>query len=54
MNGALRYLKEFTEWLSQEAGYKSRVKYSDVQLWGEQGQGLRHFHVSFRVINWRF
>jgi hypothetical protein len=48
MNGALRYLKEFTEWLSQKAGYKLRIKYSDVQLWGEQEQGLRYFHVELQ------
>lgn len=31
MNGAVRHLKAFIEWLSQEAGYKSRIKYSDAQ-----------------------
>jgi integrase/recombinase XerD len=31
MNGAVRHLKAFIEWLSQETGYKSRVKYSDAQ-----------------------
>ncbi len=31
MNGAARHLKTFIEWLSQETGYKSRIKYSDDQ-----------------------
>jgi integrase len=31
MNGAARHLKTFIEWLSQEAGYKSRIKYSNAQ-----------------------
>jgi integrase/recombinase XerD len=31
MNGAVRHLKTFIEWLSQEAGYKSHIKYSDAQ-----------------------
>lgn len=31
MNGAARHLKAFIEWLSQETGYKSRIKYSDAQ-----------------------
>lgn len=31
MNGAARHLKTFIEWLSQETGYKSRIKYSDAQ-----------------------
>ena len=31
MNGAVRHLKAFIEWLSQEVGYKSRIKYSDAQ-----------------------
>jgi integrase/recombinase XerD len=31
MNGAVRHLKAFIEWLSQETGYKSRIKYSDAQ-----------------------
>ncbi|HIL35702.1 MAG TPA: site-specific integrase [Nitrospiria bacterium] len=31
MNGALRHLKGFIEWLSQETGYKVRIKYSDAE-----------------------
>ncbi len=31
LNGAVRHLKAFIEWLSQEVGYKSRIKYSDAQ-----------------------
>jgi site-specific recombinase XerD len=31
MNGTVRHLKSFVEWLSQETGYKSRIKYSDAQ-----------------------
>lgn len=31
MNGTVRHLKTFIEWLSQETGYRSRIKYSDAQ-----------------------
>ncbi len=31
MNSTVRHLKAFIEWLSQETGYKSRIKYSDAQ-----------------------
>ncbi|OOY84058.1 recombinase XerC, partial [Solemya velum gill symbiont] len=31
MNGTVRHLKAFIEWLSQETGYKSRIKYSDAE-----------------------
>lgn len=31
MNGTVRHLKTFIEWLSQEVGYKSRIKYSDAE-----------------------
>jgi len=31
MNSAVRHLKSFVEWLSQEVGYKSRIKYSDAE-----------------------
>jgi len=31
LNGTVRHLKTFIEWLSQETGYKSRIKYSDAQ-----------------------
>ena len=31
MNGVVRHLKAFVEWLSQETGYKSRIKYSDAE-----------------------
>ena len=31
LNGAARHLKAFIQWLSQETGYKSRIKYSDAE-----------------------
>ncbi len=31
MNSTVRHLKAFIEWLSQEIGYKSRIKYSDAE-----------------------
>ena len=31
LNSTVRYLKTFIEWLSQEVGYKSRIKYSDAE-----------------------
>ncbi len=31
LNSTVRHLKAFVEWLSQETGYKSRVKYSDAE-----------------------
>lgn len=31
INGTLRHMKSFIEWLSQETGYKSRIKYSDAE-----------------------
>jgi integrase len=31
MNSTARQLKAFIEWLSQEVGYKSRIKYSDAE-----------------------
>ena len=31
MNSTVRHLKAFIEWLSQEVGYKSRIKYSDAE-----------------------
>ena len=31
LHGTARYLKAFIQWLSQEAGYKSRVNYSDAE-----------------------
>jgi len=31
LNGTLRHLKAFIQWLSQEIGYKSRLKYSDAE-----------------------
>ena len=31
MNSTVRHLKAFVEWLSQETGYKSRIKYSDAE-----------------------
>lgn len=31
INGTARHLKAFIQWLSQETGYKSRIKYSDAE-----------------------
>ena len=31
LNGTARHLKAFMQWLSQETGYKSRIKYSDCE-----------------------
>jgi len=31
LNGTARHLKAFIQWLSQETGYKSRIKYSDAE-----------------------
>jgi len=31
MNGTVRHLKAFIEWLSQQTGYKSRITHSDAQ-----------------------
>jgi integrase/recombinase XerD len=31
LNGTARHLKAFIQWLSQEVGYKSRIKYSDAE-----------------------
>jgi integrase/recombinase XerD len=31
LHGATRHLKAFFKWLSQEVGYKSRIKYSDAE-----------------------
>jgi integrase/recombinase XerD len=31
LNGTARHLKAFVQWLSQETGYKSRIKYSDAE-----------------------
>lgn len=31
LNGTMRHVKGFIEWLSQETGYKSRIKYRDAQ-----------------------
>jgi len=31
MNGTVRHLKAFIEWLSQQVGYKSRISFSDAQ-----------------------
>jgi integrase/recombinase XerD len=31
LNGAARHMKAFIQWLSQETGYKSRIKYSDAE-----------------------
>ncbi|VAW61647.1 COG4973: Site-specific recombinase XerC [hydrothermal vent metagenome] len=31
LNSAMRHLKAFVQWLSQEAGYKSRISYSDAE-----------------------
>ncbi|MFK5915587.1 MAG: site-specific integrase [Woeseiaceae bacterium] len=31
LNGAVRHMRAFIQWLSQETGYKSRIKYSDAE-----------------------
>lgn len=41
MNGAMRYLKAFIEWLSQEVGYKSRIKYSDAEYFNLSDKEVR-------------
>ena len=41
MNGTVRHLKGFIEWLSQEVGYKSRIKYSDAE----------YFNLSEKDVN---
>lgn len=41
MNGTTRHLKSFFEWLSQETGYKSRIKYSDAQYFNLSEKDIR-------------
>lgn len=41
MHGTLRCLKSFIEWLSQESGYKSRIKYSDGQYFNLSDKDVR-------------
>ena len=41
MNGAVRHLKAFIEWLSQETGYKSRIKYSDAEYFNLSEKDVR-------------
>lgn len=41
MNGTARYLKAFIEWLSQEVGYKSRIKYSDAEYFNLSDKEVR-------------
>jgi len=41
MNGIVRYLKAFIEWLSQETGYKSRIKYSDAEYFNLSDKEVR-------------
>ncbi|MDH5561351.1 MAG: site-specific integrase [Deltaproteobacteria bacterium] len=41
MNGTVRLLKAFVEWLSQETGYKSRVKYSDAEYFNLSEKEVR-------------
>ena len=41
MNGTVRHLKTFIEWLSQEVGYKSRIKYSDAEYFNLSEKGAR-------------
>ena len=41
MNGAVRHLKAFIEWLSQETGYKSRIKYSDAEYFNLSDKEVR-------------
>jgi len=41
MNGTVRCLKAFVEWLSQEVGYKSRIKYSDAEYFNLSDKDVR-------------
>jgi integrase/recombinase XerD len=41
MNGTTRHLKAFIEWLSQETGYKSRIKYSDAEYFNLSEKEVR-------------
>lgn len=41
LNGTVRHLKTFIEWLSQEVGYKSRIKYSDAEYFNLSGKEAR-------------
>ena len=41
MNGTVRHLKTFIEWLSQEVGYKSRIKYSDAEYFNMSDKEVR-------------
>ncbi|MEZ0123030.1 MAG: tyrosine-type recombinase/integrase [Candidatus Reddybacter sp.] len=41
LNGAMRHLKAFIEWLSQETGYRSRIKYSDAEYFNLSEKEVR-------------
>lgn len=41
LNGVTKHLKNFIEWLSQEMGYKSRIKYSDAEYFNLSEKEVR-------------
>ena len=41
LNGITKHLKSFIEWLSQETGYKSRIKYSDAEYFNLSEKEVR-------------
>ncbi len=41
MNSTVRHLKAFIEWLSQEVGYRSRIKYSDAEYFNLSEKEVR-------------
>ncbi len=41
INGTVRHLKAFVQWLSQETGYKSRIKYSDAEYFNLSDKEVR-------------
>lgn len=41
LNSTARHLKAFTQWLSQETGYKSRISYSDAEYFNLSEKEMR-------------
>ena len=41
LNSTARHLKTFVQWLSQESGYKSRIKYSDAEYFNISDKDAR-------------
>ncbi|MFT6389657.1 MAG: hypothetical protein ACJAUP_003050 [Cellvibrionaceae bacterium] len=41
MNGTVRHLKAFIEWLSQQTGYKSRMTHADAQHFNSSEKDTR-------------